>query len=253
MSNTHRRRAAATSTQFLVSAIGLADIGNDVIGGNRQALTDVLHLLVPTTDLLNRVPRGALVRHRRPRHRSRKCRRCQLPGIVVSAGLTLGVERYRYPADLPKVAAKGGPYCKELGLPDVQPELRPPFIVADVGANPGEVRKPGHPAELRWPQELVVRADRRPAAQHRTDRNARMTRSTRHADQVRDLRGRDGDADRVPVLHLRPVPDRVRRTGIRRCSPTRRGLKTGDTVRVAGIRVGTVDGRVAAAGHARCW
>ena len=39
---------------FLVSAIGLADIGNDVVGGNRQALTDVLHLLVPTTDLLNR-------------------------------------------------------------------------------------------------------------------------------------------------------------------------------------------------------
>ena len=34
---------------FLVSAIGLADIGNDVVGGNRQALTDVLHLLVPTT------------------------------------------------------------------------------------------------------------------------------------------------------------------------------------------------------------
>ena len=37
---------------FLVSAIGLADIGNDVVGSNRQALTDVLHLLVPTTDLL---------------------------------------------------------------------------------------------------------------------------------------------------------------------------------------------------------
>ena len=41
---------------FLISAIGLADIGNDVVGANRQALTDVLHLLVPTTDLLQRVP-----------------------------------------------------------------------------------------------------------------------------------------------------------------------------------------------------
>jgi len=38
---------------FLVSTIGLADIGNDVVGTNRQPLTDVLHLLVPTTDLLN--------------------------------------------------------------------------------------------------------------------------------------------------------------------------------------------------------
>lgn len=37
---------------FLVSAIGLADIGNEVVGGNRQALTDVLDVLVPTTDLL---------------------------------------------------------------------------------------------------------------------------------------------------------------------------------------------------------
>ncbi len=38
---------------FLVSSIGLADIGNEVIGGNRQALTDVLHLLLPTTNLTN--------------------------------------------------------------------------------------------------------------------------------------------------------------------------------------------------------
>ena len=42
---------------FLVSAIGLADIGNDVMGANRQALTDVLHLLVPTTDLTTNTPR----------------------------------------------------------------------------------------------------------------------------------------------------------------------------------------------------
>ena len=38
--------------EFLISSIGLADIGNDVIGGNRQALTDVLRVLVPTTSLL---------------------------------------------------------------------------------------------------------------------------------------------------------------------------------------------------------
>ncbi|BCI85654.1 hypothetical protein NIIDMKKI_08600 [Mycobacterium kansasii] len=37
----------------MISSIGLADMGNDVIGGNRQALTDVLHLLVPTTNLTN--------------------------------------------------------------------------------------------------------------------------------------------------------------------------------------------------------
>ena len=38
---------------FLVSTIGLADIGNDVVGANRRPLTDVLRLLIPTTALTN--------------------------------------------------------------------------------------------------------------------------------------------------------------------------------------------------------
>ena len=38
----------------LVNVIGLADVGNEVLGGNRQALADVTHLLVPTTELLDR-------------------------------------------------------------------------------------------------------------------------------------------------------------------------------------------------------
>jgi phospholipid/cholesterol/gamma-HCH transport system substrate-binding protein len=120
---------------FLVSAIGLADTGNEVIGGNRQALTDVLHLLVPTTDLLSRYHEALYCGIAGLGYFS-KWPPLPLPGVVVSAGLTLGVERYRYPTDLPKVAAKGGPYCKELGLPEVPPEFRAPFIVADVGANP---------------------------------------------------------------------------------------------------------------------
>ena len=97
--------------------------------------------------------------------------------VVVSAGLTLGTERYRYPNDLPKVAAKGRPYCKELGLPNVPPssECRPS---SPMSREPASIRESGHPAELRRSQELVVRADSRTAAQLRTDRNARMTRAT---------------------------------------------------------------------------
>ena len=38
--------------EFLVSAIGLADLGNEVVGANRQGLTDVARLLVPTTGTL---------------------------------------------------------------------------------------------------------------------------------------------------------------------------------------------------------
>jgi ABC-type transporter Mla subunit MlaD len=120
---------------FLLSAIGLADTGNDVIGTNRQALSDDLRMLVPTTTVLDQYSDNlrcgvqGLVPfvHSPPPDR---------PGVDVSASFTLGVERYHYPEDLPKVAAKSGPSCKDQMLPAVPNGKRPPFLVADVGANP---------------------------------------------------------------------------------------------------------------------
>jgi phospholipid/cholesterol/gamma-HCH transport system substrate-binding protein len=125
---------------LLVSVIGLADIGNDVVGGNRQALTDVLHLLVPTTDLTNEY------------HEALNCALTGIvpiannppspePGVVASVSLLFGQERYRYPGDLPKVAAKGGPQCHD--LPHVGFGEHPPFVVADVGADPWEYGNQG--------------------------------------------------------------------------------------------------------------
>ena len=127
---------------LLVSAIGFADIGNDVLGGNRKALTDVLHLLVPTTDLTNRY------------HEALTCGLAGLvplakepplpdPGVMVSVSFTLGAERYRYPGDLPKVAATGGPHCKDMGLPNLPMNFSPPSIVADTGANPWQYGNQG--------------------------------------------------------------------------------------------------------------
>jgi phospholipid/cholesterol/gamma-HCH transport system substrate-binding protein len=127
---------------LLVSAIGLADIGNDVVGTNRQPLTDVLHLLVPTTDLLNKYGPGL---------------NCSLggildmantpplpvPGILISVSFPLAAERYRYPGHLPKVAATGGPHCADMGLPIVPPNFQPPFLVTDVGANPWQYGNQG--------------------------------------------------------------------------------------------------------------
>jgi virulence factor Mce-like protein len=118
---------------FLISAIGLADVGNAVVGDNRQGLTDALHLLVPTTDLLNEY------------HEALHCGLAGVvevahappgpdPGITTIVGVALGAERYRYPVHLPKVAATGGPQC--YGLPVVPFDTAPPFVVADVGANP---------------------------------------------------------------------------------------------------------------------
>ncbi|WP_271035638.1 MCE family protein [Mycolicibacterium holsaticum] len=129
--------------EFLISTIGLADIGNDVIGTNTEALTDVIHLLVPTTTLLNdyrasvRCGIGGLV----PFAKSPP----QYSGVLVNAGLTLGVERYRYPRDLPKVAASSGgaDFCDELGLPELPANFVPPLVVGDVGANPAQYGSSG--------------------------------------------------------------------------------------------------------------
>jgi phospholipid/cholesterol/gamma-HCH transport system substrate-binding protein len=120
---------------FLVSAIGLADNGNPVLADNRQALSDDLRMLAPTTALTSQYQDNlrcgvqgliAFVHSPAP----------DRPGVDVTANFTLGVERYRYPQDLPKVAAKSGSSCQAQHLPVVPNNFRPPFLVSDVGANP---------------------------------------------------------------------------------------------------------------------
>jgi virulence factor Mce-like protein len=118
---------------LLISAIGLADIGNDVLSTNREPLTNVLHLLVPTTDLTNEYHEvftcafAGLIQigHGSP---------LSEPSINISASLTWGGERYRYPTNLPKVAATGGPRC--MGLPKIPFNTNPPQFITDIGANP---------------------------------------------------------------------------------------------------------------------
>ncbi|MGF2945615.1 MCE family protein [Mycobacterium sp. Lab-001] len=120
---------------FLLSSIGLADTGNDVLGANRQPLTDVLHLLVPTTNLLNEyhqalwcATKGSLENLHAPNNPE--------PMIYAQVFLGFGAERFRYPSNLPKVAATGGPRCEN--LPVVPYNKSPEFVIADVGANPQE-------------------------------------------------------------------------------------------------------------------
>jgi virulence factor Mce-like protein len=125
---------------LLVSVTGLADIGNEVIGGNRQGLTDVLHLLVPTTDLTNRY-NAALTCGLDGLEQVAAMPPATDPGVVITTGFMLGIERYRYPADLPKVAAKGGPQCAD--LPIVPPNARPAFVVTDTGVNPAQYGNQG--------------------------------------------------------------------------------------------------------------
>ncbi|GAB3217880.1 MCE family protein [Mycolicibacterium hippocampi] len=125
---------------LLVSATGLADIGNDVLATNSASLTEVLRLLVPTTDLTNEY------------HPAINCALAgleplatgppqPLPGVMLLDSFLLGTERYRYPGNLPKVAATGGPQCMD--LPDVGFGKRPPFVVTDIDANPAQYGNQG--------------------------------------------------------------------------------------------------------------
>ncbi|QQK50829.1 MCE family protein [Mycobacterium avium subsp. paratuberculosis] len=125
---------------LLISSIGLADLGNDVLGTNREKLAEVTHLLAPTTDLTNEY------------HQALTCSLkgmfplalqppTPVPGLEVLGGITLGSERYRFPKNLPKVAARGGPQCDhELPLAY---NTFPPFDVADIGANPWQYGQQG--------------------------------------------------------------------------------------------------------------
>ena len=157
---------------FLVSTIGLADVGNDVLGSNRRGLTDLLAALVPTTGLTN-VYNQAITCTLSGLIPVATAPPLEKPGIVDSIGFQWGRERYRYPSNLPKVAAAGGPHC--LTLPVVPFDSRPPFVVTDVGTNPAEY---GNQSLLinsdDWPQASALRPDRRSTAQQRPGRATRM-------------------------------------------------------------------------------
>lgn len=119
--------------RFLVSAIGLANMGNDVVGGNREALTNLMRLLVPTTSLTNEYHQAITCALTGMTNFAFKPP-APVPGVYDSGALVLGIERYRYPQDLPKVAGTGGSRC-EGQLPLVA-NYFPPKVIADTGTDP---------------------------------------------------------------------------------------------------------------------
>jgi phospholipid/cholesterol/gamma-HCH transport system substrate-binding protein len=125
---------------MLLGTIGLAGVGNDLLTSVRQPFTDAVRLLTPTTELTNqyndalRCALGGVARMATNPPLT-------VPGVEILAGFMWGQERYRYPDNIPKVAAKGGPQCTD--LPVVPFDTVPPFVVTDVGANPWKNTNPG--------------------------------------------------------------------------------------------------------------
>lgn len=119
---------------FLVGLIGLSDTGTAVLAENHAVLDSTLAALVPTTTL-TRDYRAALTCSLEGFGDLSRSPPVDVPGLGLSANFMLGIEPYMYPQHLPKVAASGGPQCSVLPVPY---EGRPPYVVADTGANPFE-------------------------------------------------------------------------------------------------------------------
>ncbi len=173
-------------------------------GGRRQpagADRDLAHMLVPTSELLAKYHEGigcgigGLV----PFSKSPPF---DVPGIIISASFTLGVERYRYPAG----PAQGGGQAPRSVLQGVR-------TARCASGIPGAVRWSPTSAPTRdqygnqgillnsdAPQADAVRADRavRRATAHRS--GCRDDGITRNARQVRHLRRGDGAADRCSLF-----------------------------------------------------
>ena len=161
---------------LLISAIGLADIGNDVLSTNRQPLTNVLHLLVPTTDLTNEYHEALTCGFRRAHTDSARS------AVVGTEHQHIGESHLgRRTLSVPDEPAQG----RGDGRPAVPGSAAAAVQHASAATDyryrcqPGGVRKPAAADQLRSPQTAVVRADRRPTAQLRSDRTTRMrTRAT---------------------------------------------------------------------------
>ncbi|MFC7450998.1 MCE family protein [Rhodococcus daqingensis] len=121
---------------LLLEVTGLANTGGEVLTQNRDAAVDVVSLLRPTMVLLEEyspvIP--CMFRGLQESKKIGDGAYNGQPGIKMSIGLIAGTEPYRYPDDLPKVAATGGPHC--MGLPLRDPNVNAPFLVTDIGVNP---------------------------------------------------------------------------------------------------------------------
>lgn len=118
--------------ELLISVIGLGDVGNEVLNDSGSQLAEAMRLLLPTTNLTNQY-NEALTCTLSGLVEMQKAPPLSEPGVMMTVGFTWARERYRFPQNLPKVAATGGPICN--GLPRIPFASSPPFVVADTGTD----------------------------------------------------------------------------------------------------------------------
>jgi phospholipid/cholesterol/gamma-HCH transport system substrate-binding protein len=166
--------------ELLVSAVGFSQTGIDVVGGNQPNLVHSLNVLEPTTALLNKYSPTFPCLFQGAQwfleHGGRDALGGNGKSVIMDAALLFGDDSYRYPDNLPKVNATGGPgggpSCGS--LPDVSKNFPVKALVTDTGfgtgldirPNPG-IGFPGianyFPATKAYPEQPRIRYEGPPA------------------------------------------------------------------------------------------
>ncbi|WP_068152500.1 MCE family protein [Mycobacterium sp. E740] len=134
---------AGALDELLLSAVGFSTSGISTIGGNQPALARALDTAVPTTKLLQTYSPTYACLFLGAQWFLENGGRDALGGngksVIMDAALLAGDDPYRFPANLPKVNAKGGPAGKPScgSLPDVSKNYPVKYLVTDTGFGDG--------------------------------------------------------------------------------------------------------------------
>ena len=127
----------------LLSALGFARSGNTVLGGNQAELSRSLNLLAPTTGLLDHYSPTYTCLFQGAQWFLENGGREALGGngksVIMDSALLFGDDPYRYPDNLPKVNAHGGPGGRPScgSLPDPTKNFPVKYLVTDTGFGTG--------------------------------------------------------------------------------------------------------------------
>lgn len=143
---------------LLVSVIGMGNSGTDLLRSSGSAFVNASRLLVPTTSLLEKYsPEYRCVADQASYNLEYGMGRFggNTTGysLDLDVALLLGDNAYRYPQNLPKVGAKGGPK----GAPGCYSQITrtnypAPYLVMDTGASNADATKlePGTPVFIQY-------------------------------------------------------------------------------------------------------
>lgn len=132
----------------LLSAIGFGQSGEAVVGGNQNSLVEAVNRLEPTTDLLRYYSPTYTCLFQGAEWFLENGGRDALGGngksVIMDSALLFGDDPYRYPDNLPKVNARGGPGGRPScgSLPDPTKNFPVKYLVTDTGFGTGLDNRP---------------------------------------------------------------------------------------------------------------